>query len=77
MNTEQVNLVVHIDEEMSDAEIEMLERGLAQQPGVTAACVNDRHRHLMVVDYDPEDASSMAILSGVQQRGYHAELIGF
>ena len=72
-----VNLVVHIDETLSDHEIHDLERALAHTPGVMAACIHDRRRHLMVVDYDPGAANSLEILSQLQHKGYHAELIGF
>ncbi len=76
MNTQNVNLVVHIDESLSDDQIHDLERDLAFTPGVTSACIHEKRRHLMVVDYDPEASHSMEILSTLQQRGYHAELIG-
>jgi hypothetical protein len=76
MHCEDVNLVVHIDEELSDHQIEDLEHELAFAPGITSACIHERTRHLMVVDYDPKMARSIDILSNVKQRGYHAELIG-
>lgn len=76
MNTEKVNLVLHIDEELSKGEIETLEKDLAHEPGVRSACVHERRRHLMVVDYDPEMVQSMQILSNLKAHGYHAELVG-
>jgi len=76
MNSEHVNLVVHIDENLSDHEIHDLEQDLAFTPGITSACIHERRRHLMVVDYDPEQARSIDILANLQQHGYHAELVG-
>ncbi len=68
--------VVHIDENLNDHEIHDLEYHLAQKPGITAACVNDRARHLMVVDYDAQAIAAKNVLTDVQANGYHAELIG-
>ncbi|WGZ95146.1 MAG: heavy-metal-associated domain-containing protein [Candidatus Thiothrix putei] len=76
MNKYDVAVVMHIDEELSDTEIHTLEYDLSFSPGILSACMNERTRHLMVVDYDPEQAYSYDILKTVQQRGYHAELIG-
>ncbi|MGV6857629.1 MAG: heavy-metal-associated domain-containing protein [bacterium] len=68
--------VVHINENLSDQQIHELEYHLAQERGITAACVNDRARHLMVVDYDAESIAAKNVLNDVQASGYHAELIG-
>ncbi len=76
MNRYNVAVVMHIDEELSDTEIHKLEHDLSQTQGVCSACVNERTRHLMVVDYDPEVAYSRDILNSVTYQGYHAELIG-
>jgi S-ribosylhomocysteine lyase LuxS involved in autoinducer biosynthesis len=77
MNNYDVAVVMHIDENLSDSEIHTLEHDLSFTPGVLSACVNERTRHLMVIDYDPEKIYSRAILDNVQHQGYHAELIGF
>lgn len=76
MNEYDVAVVMHIDEELSDTEIHTLEHDLCFAPGIRSACVNERTRHLMVEDYDPQQVYSRDILNTVQRRGYHAELIG-
>jgi hypothetical protein len=38
--------------------------------------VNDRARHLLLVDYDPEGVKAGELLGLVRQRGVGAELIG-
>ncbi|QQZ29952.1 heavy-metal-associated domain-containing protein [Thiothrix subterranea] len=76
MKSYDVAVVMHIDEELSDTEIHQLEYDLSFAPGIRSACVNERARHLMVIDYDPEQVYSGEILHAVQHRGYHAELIG-
>ncbi len=76
MNQYDVAVVMHIDEELSDSEIHQLKYDLAFSPGIRSACVHERTRHLMVVDYDPQQTYSRDILDTVQNQGYHAELIG-
>lgn len=76
MTHHDVAVVMHIDEELSDDQIHNLEEDLSNRPGVMSACVHERARHLMVIDYDPEVAPSSALLANVQRKGLHAELIG-
>ncbi len=77
MSDSDVAVVMHIDENLSDAEIQHLEHELSDCQGIRAACVAETARHLMVIDYDPQEVYSGAILDTVQDQGYHAELIGF
>ena len=76
MITYNANVVVHIDEELSEEQILEMERKLAFESGVESACVPTRARHLMIIDYDPRQTSSSALLQNVQNRGVHAELVG-
>jgi hypothetical protein len=70
------DVVIHIDEELPDDDIYELERDLGAVPGVYSACVNDRARHLLLVDYDPEGVHAADLLNMVRQHGVGAELIG-
>ncbi len=70
------DIVIHIDEDLSDEQIHALERDLAWVDGVYCACVNERARHLMLVDFDPADVRPERMLREVQAHGMHAELIG-
>jgi len=76
MNQHRTDVVIHIDEELSDEAIHDLEADLSQIDGVYSACVNDRARHLMLVDYDPDDVRAGLLLNEVKAHGVHAELIG-
>lgn len=71
------NVVVHIDEKLSSDEIHSMEKDISFEGGVYSACVHERTPHLMVVDYDPMETHSIALLRNVQNHGLHAELIGF
>ncbi len=70
------DVLIHIDEDLDDANIHDIERDVSMIDGVYSACVHEKARHLMVVDYDPETVASLALLSPVQNRGLHGELIG-
>ena len=70
------DVVIHIDEDLSDNEIHALEKDLGGMDGVYSACVHERARHLMLVDFNPEDVPAGALLHEVQAHGVHGELIG-
>ena len=76
MYQQRSDVVIHIDEDLSDDAIHDIEADLSQIDGVYSACVNDRARHLMLVDYDPEGIRAGMLLDEVQAHGVHAELIG-
>lgn len=70
------DVVIHIDEDLADDAIHDLERDLGVIPGVYSACVNDRARHLMLVDYDPGGIGAGELLNEVRRHGVGAELVG-
>lgn len=76
MQSHCIDVLIHIDEDLSDDAIHDIEADLAQLDGVYSACVNERARHLMLVDYDPSDVGSGHLLAEVESHGVHAELIG-
>ena len=71
------DILIHIDENLDDARIHALERDLGDERGVYSACVAERRRHLMVVDFDPEQVRPSNIVYSIRNRGLHAEMIGF
>jgi len=70
------DVLIHVDETLDDNAIHSIERDLARIEGVYSACVNERARHLFVVDYDPENVDARTLLGQVSGKGLHAELIG-
>lgn len=69
-------ILVHIGESLDDNNIQQLEKQICFEPGVYSACVNEKARHLMLIDYDPKTVRATQILSHIKQSGLHAELIG-
>jgi len=76
MQSYGANIVVHIDEELSDNAISDMEQRLSGIDGVVSACVHERTRHLWVIDYDPHLVDSGELLQRIRKNGLHAELIG-
>jgi hypothetical protein len=70
------DILIHIDEELDDDDIHDLELELSTMDGVYSACVNERARHLMLVDFDPRDIKATQLLRTVSLQGLHAELVG-
>lgn len=70
------DIVIHIDETLSDENIHDLERQIAAERGVHAACVPEKTRHLMVIDYDPATLRPSAIVDSVRRWGLHAQMVG-
>ncbi len=70
------DVLIHIDENLDDHNIHEIEYELGQIDGVYSACVHEKARHLMLVDYDPLDVETGMLLDRVRRHGLHAELIG-
>ena len=70
------DVLIHIDEDLDDSYIHDLEKELSHMDGVYSACVHERARHLMLVDFDPEDIKAAQLLQTVSAHGLHAELVG-
>ncbi|BAO45745.1 hypothetical protein [Thiolapillus brandeum] len=70
------DVLIHIDEDLDDANIHDIERDVSMIDGVYSACVHEKARHLLVVDYDPAIVATMNLLNPVQTRGLHGELVG-
>ncbi|RKT45437.1 heavy-metal-associated domain-containing protein [Thiocapsa rosea] len=70
------DIVIHIDEELDNDRIYELERQIAAEHGVYSACMHEKRRHLMVVDFDAMQVRPSRIVDSVRARGLHAEMIG-
>jgi len=71
------DIVIHIDETLDDEGIHVLERELGDEHGIYSACVHERARHLMLVDFDASEVRPSNIVNAVRSRGLHAAMIGF
>ena len=76
MSNKMVDITLHIDEETTHDDREKLRDTLLEMPGVMAASCRDKHRHLMVIEYDPDEINPKEFVVAAEHRGYHSELIG-
>jgi len=70
------DVVIHVNETLDSQERHALEDQMREVDGVIAPRFNDRKTHLMIVAYDPDHTSTMALLDTVRSQGYHAQHCG-
>jgi hypothetical protein len=70
------DILIHIDDTLDDDRIHALERDLGDEEGVYSACMHERARHLLIVDFDAESLKPSRILQSVRDRGLRAEMVG-
>ncbi len=74
---ENTEIVVHINEELSQEYRESLKQEICKLDGVISADLNEKKTHLMIVGYNPETIKSVQVLDGVKNTGVHAQLVGW
>ena len=77
MNQYRTDILIHIGENLDDSNIHQLEKQISFEPGIYSACINEKARHLMLVDYDPMEVKAKTLLGALTSRGLHAEMVGF
>ena len=70
------NFMIHVDEALSEAEMESLADSVCTTRCVTSACVSASDPHLMIVNYDSDCTTARDIVDQVRARGVHAEAVG-
>ena len=75
-NNNPVGIVIHIDEELQQDQISMLETSLGSDAGVQKVHVNRNRKHLILVDYIPSIIRAKEVIDYVKNKGYHAILVG-
>jgi hypothetical protein len=70
------DVTLHLDENLDHDAREQIQDKVRGLGGVVAAVSHDERPHLMVVEYNPKEVDSQAILGCVRGQGVHAELIG-
>ena len=73
---QQVEIVVHIDEELGETQRGDLVEYLNSTDGISAAEFCPLRYHLMLVQYDRNRVSSLDVIHRVGSRAVNAQLIG-
>lgn len=76
MGRQMADVMIHIDETLSEELLKMVEAAVREDTCVISAGIPADNKHMMLVAYNPECASAADILARVKNAGVHAELIG-
>ncbi len=71
------DIVVHINEKLGKKDRLSLTSKINGLKGVVSVRLGDQRPHLLIVGFNPEKTKSLNVLSGVQNSGVHAQLIGW
>jgi hypothetical protein len=71
-----VEVVIHVDEALTNDQRAALVRNLRAHAGVEEAWFTRGRDHLMIIDYDSDKLHSLDILNYIKQEHFNAELIG-
>ena len=77
MNTPLTDVVVHIDETLSEDALHTLEQGVREDEGVVSIGHSSGQKHLLMMVYDADVTHAATLLHRFQRHGLHAQLIGF
>ena len=69
-------VLIHINEKTNKTEKENIVEKLRQIEGVIAPRFNEEKEHLLLVSYNSDTTSSLALLNEVKSTGYAAQLVG-
>lgn len=76
MNPSISDVMIHINESLSEEARSTLEEGMRQIEGVIAPRFNPGKDHLLVIAFNPDKTSTAALLAKARSSGYTAQLIG-
>ena len=71
----KTDVIVYFEDILDEQRRQYIESMMERVEGVTDAHFNETQKQLMIVDYDPKQTSSGAILSRVKRQHLKAQLI--
>ncbi len=77
MIPKMVDMLVHVNENLDQANQDALENTVREMHGVFSAHIPTGKPHLMLVEYNPDWIGSRNIMGAVRDRGLHAQMVGF
>jgi len=75
-NVHQVEIVVHVDNALSQDQRDDLINHIVKNDGVEMAKFTPSHEHLMLVDYDCDKLHAADVLGYIQKEHATAEMVG-
>jgi cell division protein FtsX len=75
-NIHQVEIVIHVDESLSEEQQASMVSNLEGHDGVEKARFTPGRGHLMLIDYDSNKLHTIDVLGYVKRENVNAELVG-
>ena len=72
----EVDVIVHIDEQLDKHHRTHIEVVVENEAGVMKARFNAQRHHLMIVAYDPKRINSSMVLNYIKHQKVNAQLVG-
>ena len=72
----EVDVIVHIDEQLDKHHRKHIEVVVENETGVMKARFNAQRHHLMIVAYDPKRINSSMVLNYIKHQKVNAQLVG-
>jgi len=70
------DVLIHLDKNTNKTEKENIVENLRKIEGVIAPRFNEEKEHLLLVSYNSDTTSSLALLNEIKSTGYTAQLVG-
>ncbi len=70
------DITIRIEEALDAERMEELERILCEEYGIENAWVQDKERHLMLVEFDAEEVAPSTIVRSIRRQGLNARPFG-
>ena len=70
------DIVVHVDEDLSEVEIRLVEDNMRLGNGIVSVRHRPDRSHLLIVTYNSEVAAAADVVHRCQAGGLHAQLVG-
>ena len=75
MSNGLADITLHIDQELSNEDMERLKQAFNQRDGIASVQSNPEKMHLLILKYDPKRINSRDLVDIPRYLGMHAELI--
>jgi len=76
MDINLADVTLHVDQTLSEAELEQLEQAFRQRDGVLSFHINPDKPHLLLLEYNPARVQARDLLDILRYQGLKGELVG-
>jgi hypothetical protein len=70
------DVTIRIEETLDKDRVRQIEHLLCAEHGIANAWVQDKSRHLLMVEFDAEEVEPSALIRSIRRKGLHAKTFG-